>query len=1240
MLPLLLLNFLWYIINDVPPRSVLDLSIKPASSKESAPFPPSSPSSPVTRGGGQLGDLRQASRKAWSRSADDLSKVVTETFTPASHSFQEKIAEYRGRSDGNASPVSPISAPVPTRGSPTAGPGARHPFPSFGRSSPSNTSPVRNACPGLSISISSPIIDEGSAPKSQNAGQSHVHIRSQSFTPKLPSKLSTPRFPPSPQRPGTHDRVSHYQNQNQALGTPTKASFGFGFMNHKSSLPTDLNPGPSSPAVANRQTTLLAPPIIIEPEQQLHEEPEPLDPRRTSQIVFCSGFVNRFGDLPTSFYHHHHNATLQLSKGWKPFKLELKGSKLYFYKPPNDKTASIKDLFPTCLVPPSLEDDQESQGLDAASERDPSRLWATRQDSLAPMQGRKKRAYWGRRTHPDLIKVKPGKVQKGSFEALVHEAVFATTFFESFSPEDEREADEEGNEDIKEDKQARLLDWRQFASSILLCVPLIVPGGRLVFEVEFVRCCSYLVSGSKDHAREEHEVRVAWLLNEYLRFHGRPADPPGWEDLKKEAIPNVSLSAEAVYSPFSLPLSQSTHGIYHPSPLVGLNSVENSAAMNTISPRPEDGKKMIPLLDALFSIATQQNPPHPPYPVHLHQPMRAGFPPPPPPGNRFPWAKLFEEGLTRDLFLSLDPHLMAKSLTLFHRSVLELCPENIFASFLIAGQAQAQDSDDIRQPDSQSKDVSDFLFGNDDRPHWLTKLLLLQILGAESATHHPSPAGGINSPSSPAGRADDHHQASPQHQTSRTHTRSDIISVWVKVGELCRVSGDECSWKAILAALCSRPVARLAKVWKRVDPPALAIVQRWIFGKSGTDNTRAEARVGQPQLTPWGGDIKGRLNAEFVRANEELMIKCDPLYTGLKLFDTVRTSFESCPRKSFVGEYEINDDLRKLASFWRDMANEGGGRGATAVKFQRMDQFMSLSLAAEPRRKGLFEPYFWTRPSLNSPYTPLIPLLFPDPLPTLTLVDRSRLIRGRIDSDTSENQYFRSLEAQLQQESGRQLHSLDDANKDFTKKLILGQGGTVISVYDGNLLLVSQSGGFESAPNSRPSSKIPSRPESSVLDHGSTTDKPTLSRNTSIRVKPNSSHGLERKTSMARRSSLPAVTHLSRSNIVTTEPSTDPPLRVLVQAGTLNNLVNILVHGLEHVSVSVADDNGEMTLREGRTRELALDKVEFARVWWNVFRSFLTPYVFFEVNFLSFNSLEMDANLFSSFCARFIYRIR
>jgi len=208
-------------------------------------------------------------------------------------------------------------------------------------------------------------------------------------------------------------------------------------------------------------------------------------------------------------------------------------------------------------------------------------------------------------------------------------------------------------------------------------------------------------------------------------------------------------------------------------------------------------------------------------------------------------------------------------------------------------------------------------------------------------------------------------------------------------------------------------------------------------------------------------------------------------------------------------------------------------------------------------------------------------------------------------------QYLRGLDAQFRQEAGRQLQSLDQ-NQDFTKRLILGHGGTAISVYNGDLVLVVQSGGFESVPDSRPtSSRTPSRPPSSGLDN---TGERALGRNPSIRVKPSSSHGLDRKTSMARRSSLPTVSALSRANFITTEASSDPPLRVVVQAGTLNNLVNILVHGLESISVSVADDNGEMSLREGSTRELVLDRAEFARVWWNVFRSFVTPLVFFEVS--------------------------
>lgn len=55
---------------------------------------------------------------------------------------------------------------------------------------------------------------------------------------------------------------------------------------------------------------------------------------------------------------------------------------------------------------------------------------------------------------------------------------------------------------------------------------------------------------------------------------------------------------------------------------------------------------------------------------------------------------------------------------------------------------------------------------------------------------------------------------------------------------------------------------------------------------------------------------------------------------------------------------------------------------------------MSLSFAAEPRRKGLFAPYYWSRQT-NHGQQVLIPLLFPEVLPTVTYIDRSQLVRTK-----------------------------------------------------------------------------------------------------------------------------------------------------------------------------------------------------------------------------------------------------
>jgi len=239
-----------------------------------------------------------------------------------------------------------------------------------------------------------------------------------------------------------------------------------------------------------------------------------------------------------------------------------------------------------------------------------------------------------------------------------------------------------------------------------------------------------------------------------------------------------------------------------------------------------------------------------------------------------------------------------------------------------------------------------------------------------------------------------------------------------------------------------------------------------------------------------------------------------------------------------------------------------------------------------------------------------MPLLFLEPLPVVSFVDRGLFLRNRVDGDAHDLHLMRG--AQLYPEQWRRPPgSIRFSGRDHVPLGVMNYGGTMIPVYDGELLLVVQSGG-EPPSTSVPPSREPSRPPSSVIDH--TTPEKNLSRAPSFRVKAGTSQGLERKSSTARRNSLPAISH--RQSFIVSEPSSEPPLRVQVQAGSLNRLVNILAHGLQNVSVSVADDNGEMSLREGKTRELVVDRAEFAKIWWHTFRSFVTPLVFFEVGVL------------------------
>ncbi|KAJ3722154.1 rho GTPase activating protein 22 [Lentinula guzmanii] len=1180
-------------------RSVMDLSSRNPNSLDLSTIgfnssQPSSPSSPLRSTHG-LGDLRTISRRGWSKSADDLSKLSADV----SPSMEEKIAQYRNRSNSNTSPLSSgglPSAPPSFDRSLSQGSGVQ-PFPSLALS---RTNTPSSATPTVSISISAPVMDEASSHK-PTPSPTHVHTRSHSFTPKLASKLSAPRFiPPSPKRKGSAG------SEVEGTFTPNILTRGaFPFSSSSRTLLPDSSSSSSILQPIHRSTALLAPPNIVELS---NESAEFSSPKRSSQIVYNSGFINKFADG---------NATphqLGTSKAWKPFKLELKGSKLYFYKPPSDRAAAVRELFPTELVPANQQDEDQNGnngGAEVTEPEDDPFAAATTVNSRMDMRltrpenslsQRKKRAFWGRRTHPDLSKSSDRRIEKGSFEALTHEAVFGTTFFGPAEEEASAAEIGSGNEKARIEPMEQ---WKDFAASILLCMPYLVDEAR--FEAELMRCCEYLVTGAEEDQKSAEKKRVVWLAAEYLRYHGRPLEFPDWPEWKSEIAPEAS--ATVVPLPvMPLPRSTSTQAVFNPTPVASPN-------IGMFSPRPEENSKLS-IFDALGESKREGDlTPQPGSWNSYFELTSTGGPsvstplgtPSSPNGNKISWASALDgEGLSRDVLLLIDPNTIARSLSVFHHSALQKLPENLTADFLLNPEGSESHLSSSTQQPSSSVSVTSFapLFGSDDHPHWLTKLLLVQILGADTSTGYATLRS--SQLASPNRRSED------RGPTSRTHSRSEVISAWVKIGELCRLNGDECSWKAILHAICAAPVARLEKAWKRVNSTAIATVESWVQLVKDGDFVGG---IKQPKITTWGGDMRNMIRENLSQASEPGTIDDVWMLAALDkvrlLFEGFRTSVSLCPRNPHFFVEKNGEEVQKIVSYWTDIVADGGVSGGLGMKFQRVEQFNSLSLAAEPRRKGLYEPFYWARSNNQSSSTaPLLPLLFPEPLPTITLLDRTQL-RGRVDSDSTDFQHLRAVDGHLRPEGRKPVSATDGA---FA---VLNQGGTTIPVHDGDLLLVVQNPISDSpSTGSRPSSLVRSRPPSSDIDSLSfldgKIDKPNpIGRKPSIRVKPGSSPSVERKNSVARRNSLPSLSQ--RQPLTLAENSSEPPLRVLVQAGTLDRLVDVLVHGLHNVSVSVADDNGEMSLRVGMTRELLLDHKEFTRVWWNVFRSFVTPLIFFEL---------------------------
>ena len=867
-------------------RSVFDLSLQRPGTLEPVPSLPATPlsSRSLTPSKSGTGDLRSISRRAWSKSADDLSNISgperskSPSLAPLDTELHDKISKYRAnRSDSVNSSVTPTTPPSNNKQ-------RKVDFPVVAQNL-SSSPPNRNF---LSTS--------GSAPHNLSPLQQtppHTHSRSHSFTPRLASKFAPPKLalvPPSPSR-----KVSISSANDQDQTTPSSASrsaFPFGLGSSKPNTPvTSVHPTPptkshsvplpSSPSLS----PLLDPPKIIEPT----DANESRESRRTSQIIHQSGFINRLGSFNPATINQNSGHTGPLSKGWKPFKLILKGTKLYFYKPPNDRTGAVKELFPTELVAAFEEAGLDANGVDESPEVSPHR---------GGRDERRKRAYWGRRTHPELVRAESDEreVLRGTLPALVHEAVFGTTFASS--------------EDEEPLSSTRDIKWRNFASAILLGLPPVV--GQGIFETEFLRCSDYLVSGAPDGRKKDQEEKVMMLADEYLTFHERPADEDAWERWREETIPLFPSWRERQAATTSqiggMPSSSSTQAMFVPTPTLGGEHL--SPNLGTSSPRPDQSHSIQSIFEALDSPrlipsptsgkgATQQN---------QHKAMV--------------WAALERDGFTKEVLVRMDPHLITSSLKVFNRDLWERTPDNLSPSSFSGSEGEDAEGEEFRG-----------FFGTEAHPHWLTKTVLLQIFGQDT----PFISGQVRSNTLGVG---------DERPVTKSSSRAEVIMTWIRIGELSRQLGDECSWMAICAALFSRPVARLERVWKRLDPMALTIAESWVYpGPEG-----GPATAGEPKQTPWGGIAKEKLRECFDQVKESdggkgWVVK--PLFEAKEVWGGLKASFALCPRKTDWGRLEKgrgmeeDESLSRMVALWQTLyQNKGNNGSGLALKITRYASFL------------------------------------------------------------------------------------------------------------------------------------------------------------------------------------------------------------------------------------------------------------------------------------------------------------
>ncbi|SPO35455.1 related to BEM2 - GTPase-activating protein [Pseudozyma flocculosa] len=552
--------------------------------------------------------------------------------------------------------------------------------------------------------------------------------------------------------------------------------------------------------------------------------------------------------------------------------------------------------------------------------------------------------------------------------------------------------------------------------------------------------------------------------------------------------------------------------------------------------------------------------------------------------------------ITGDLLLKLDPLEVAQQIQAFHANRLGALVEPSHGATAL----------DMIDPDHHAL-VTTLSFDSQSS-HYLTRLVLSHLVGGADAETQ--------------GTSAIFNQSGARHRAS-------LLRHWIAIASYLLSFGDIPGWLAVVVALCSRAVTRLEQTWRYLaEGDRLLVAREWA-----------------PQLAKaaWIEGIHSQVRPILLTEGQHAFVKVEPGRTlrvlpflGNAPAHLLRRDVQSADvgpasdppphgdRQEVAGKALESEALLALARDWRSTWQlDDAPIPIAAVADPIVEYQLCLQLAAQATgsvmdvsslmaRSYRLEPKALGNLQIPGPaavaaraataHLSQVPLLFPMPLPHLSLLDVGKIQEVATGADRKAKQIsdpYATITARTLGRPGINASPFVRSSAFSPTLPFRGSRSAIFGgIYEWNPTGGPSAVGEDSAGLFRIGNELVLKP----------IQEPSLSVPSSPMAAKRFSQDFGRSSrplsQVSKRSSLPASNRSSVIEVVV-------PVQVVVKAATLERMIDVLVMGVQHINVKGPDENAVEGAAPRRTR-LSLDLESYRSTFLATYRSLCSPRELFE----------------------------